>query len=246
MYRALAARTFHDAELLRAKALERLGADALLQLRLDVVDDRLVERVHLPARVLDGHARLEPREGVDPVAVTPLPGGKARLQHGAHGDRHIDLRQIAERRPVEPFRGDADDRERDAIDDDRLTNDRRIGTQLRLPVRVAEDGDGMRADGLVVARAQKPASGRPQLKHREVRSRYEHRLGVERLLAEGQVRAESAMRGNAREHGLALLQIPEHRVAQNDSAIAGLVARLGPAVRLGAFEVHQAVWLWDR
>ena len=48
--RALAARAFHDAELLRAKALERLGAHALLQLRLDVVDDRLVERVHPAAR----------------------------------------------------------------------------------------------------------------------------------------------------------------------------------------------------
>ena len=57
---------------LRLEPRHRLLAHALLQRRLDVVDDRPVDAVDRRARLLDRHARLQPREQVDPVAAPVL------------------------------------------------------------------------------------------------------------------------------------------------------------------------------
>ena len=54
---------------LRPEPRHRLLAHALLQRRFDVVDDRVIRRVHRRARLLDRDAGLQAREQVRPVAA---------------------------------------------------------------------------------------------------------------------------------------------------------------------------------
>src|SRR5688500_3511180 len=154
MQRALPAGSLAQHDLLRAEALHRRLAHPLLLACFDVVDDRLVEAIDGASRLLARDAGLEPREEVDPVAIAtlePAPDGDELL---SHRDRHVDLGPDAERRAVETARGDADDRHRLAVHRDGLSDDRRIGAEPRLPIVVAEHGDGVTGDGLVVSRAE--------------------------------------------------------------------------------------------
>jgi hypothetical protein len=63
------------------------------------------------------------------------------LREAAHRDRRIDLGLHADRRPIEPLRGDADDGHRLTVDDQRLPDDRGIAAEASLPVRVAQHDD---------------------------------------------------------------------------------------------------------
>jgi hypothetical protein len=70
--RALAPSARRQLERLGAEALQRLLAHAGLQRRLDLVQDRLEERVARPAGLLERHARLPAREEIGPVAAAVL------------------------------------------------------------------------------------------------------------------------------------------------------------------------------
>jgi hypothetical protein len=120
MDRALPAASLLDPDLLRSEALHRLVAHPALQRRLDVVDDAAVLAVERGTRLLEGDARLPPREEVRPVAPPVVEAGEAGLHESAHRDRHEHLWLRSERRPVEAARRNAHDRHRLAVDDQRL------------------------------------------------------------------------------------------------------------------------------
>jgi hypothetical protein len=55
----------------------------------------------------------------------------------------------------------------------------------------------------------------------------------------GQVRPEEDVGGDVREHGVRLLQIAEHQVAEDMLAVAGLVARVGSRFGTRGREIHE-------
>ena len=75
-------------------------------------------------------------------------------------ERHPDLRAL--HREID--RHDADDRARDAVENNRLAHDVRIAGKALLPEAVAEDGD-RRAAGLVLVLGDPAADDRRQLEH---------------------------------------------------------------------------------
>ena len=236
---ALSPSSVLDRELFCPELRQRLIAHAFLERHLDIVDDGPVRNVDGRASLRDGHARLEAREDVDPVVA---PVGE-RLRRAARQLSHRDWREhpglVSECRPVEAWRRHADNRHRLAVDDDGVTDDRRAGVETRAPVVVAEHHHGGLAGGLVVGRSDQPAQGRLQAEHLEVAAGHEHAVGVERLPAIRQVRAERPVRGHAREHGLRLLEIAEHRITEDRLRAAGVVARLGSRLRAGRRQVDQ-------
>jgi hypothetical protein len=54
------------------------------------------------------------------------------------------------------------------------------------------------------------------------------------------------MGGETREHGLTLLQVSEHRVAENDVTVAGLIAGLHPGLGAGRTEIDELLGMIDR
>jgi hypothetical protein len=194
-------------------------------------------------RLLDRHAGLEPAEDVRPVAAPVLEAVEARLHLAAHRDRDEDLGVGAERGAREAARRDADDGHRVAVDRDDLADHRRVRAEPRLPVGVAEHGDEVRADGLVVGGGDQAAEVRLETESREVRARDHHPLAVERLPLEGEVRAERAVRDQPGEHGLLPLEVAVHRIAEDQVAVARLVARLRARLRSGRAEVDEPLRL---
>ena len=138
----------------------------------------------------------------------------------------------AERRAREVARCHADDRQRLAINDERLVQNVRIGAEPRQPPRVAQHGDGRFADRTVVAWPDQPAERGLHTEHRKVASRDEYAIAAQCLPAVGQVGAEQAVRRDSRKGRLHAFKVPEHRIAEDDIAVARLIARLRP--RLGA------------
>ena len=154
-----------DRDLLDAELRHRLYAHVLLQRDFDVVHDRRVERVELAPRLFDRRARPEPPEQVQPVAraiVEPLP---ARDHQPTHRHRDEHERSRAERCPVEILRCNTNDGHRLTIDHDLVADHGRIRTEVALPVRVAQHGDKIRSDGLVIPRRQEPSERRTQAEH---------------------------------------------------------------------------------
>ena len=160
------------------------------------------------------------------------------------GDKH--LRRRAERRAREVARRHADDRQRLAVDDERVVQNVRIGAEPRQPPRVAEHGDGRFADRTVVAWTEQPAERGLHAEHRKVASRDEHALAAQCLPAVGEVGAEQAVRRDSRKGRLHAFKVPEHRIAEDDIAVAGLVARLRTGLGAWRGEVDQPGGLLNR
>ncbi len=78
---------------LRLETRHRLVAHALLQRRLDVVDDLRDTERSAPSWPGRANAGLQPREAVDPVAAPILELLPARLQEPAQRDWNKDLRR---------------------------------------------------------------------------------------------------------------------------------------------------------
>ena len=237
--RALAAPSRLDHERPGPEAGHRLIAHAFLERRVHVVDDGTVDAVDRAPRLVDRHARLQPREQVRPVApavVEPLP---ARHHQLAHRDGHEHLRLHAERRAVEPARGDADDGHRLAVDDERLVEDCGVAAEPRRPVGMAQDGDEMPAGVPIVVGIQQPAERRLEAEHRKVRAGHEQPVAASGLRLIGQVGAEPDVQCDAGEDRLLLLEIAEHRVAEHRFTVPGLAAGIGTLPRSGRRQVDQ-------
>ena len=96
---------------------------------------------------------------------------------------------------------------------------------------MAEDDDRRLADEAIVVRVEQPPERRLDLQDLEVVARDEQPLPGHRLAVEGHVRAEGDVRRDAGEHRLHLLQVAEHRVAEDGIAVPGLPARLRSRLR---------------
>ncbi len=237
---ALAVRTGRDEDRLCAEALHRLIAHPGLEAGLDVVEDRVVRHVDRRARLLERRARLQPREEIGPVGAPVLEPARRAVQRVAQRDRDIREGARPERHAVEARRRHADDRQRLAVDGERLADDTRIAGEVRLPVGVADHGDGRLARRAVVGRPEEPSERRVEAEHREVAAGDELRLAVDRLAVDREVRAEGAVQRDGREHRLLALEIAEHRVAEHLIAVARLVARRGARLGSGGSQVHEA------
>jgi hypothetical protein len=91
-------------EFLRLELRERLSAEALLQRRFDVVDDRRVDGVDRRERLLQRDAWFEASEQIDPVVVSAIEPAEAWVEQRAHRDRHVDERTRGERGAIEILR----------------------------------------------------------------------------------------------------------------------------------------------
>src|SRR4029078_12016732 len=131
-----------------------------------------------------------------------------------------------------------------ACEDESLSQDARVGAELGGPVAVAQDDDRRLADQAIVAGVEEPSERRLHLQNLEIAARHEESLGGQRLPLHRQVRAEQAVRGDAGEDGLRLPQVPEHRVAEDDVAVAGLVAALRAPLTPGRRQVAQTLVWW--
>ena len=102
------------------------------------------------------------------------------------------------------------------------------------------------AGGRVVARAEQTADRRPNAEYRKIAAGHEHALAVDRLLRVGKVRAEDSVSRDPNEDRLRLLEIAEHRVAENGIAVASHVALRLPGLGAGGGEVDQPMGLLHR
>ena len=91
----------------------------------------------------------------------------------------------------------------------------------------------------VVPLGEKAAERRLNAQHGEVSARDQQSIAVHRLTAVRQVHAERPVRGDTGEHGLEPLEVPDHRVAEDRLAVAGLAARLRAGLRSGRTQVDQ-------
>src|SRR5690349_3253195 len=105
-----AAAAVDELQLFGLEERERLLAEALLQRRLDVVDDTMKEHILARLRLRERDTRVQAREDVHPVAAAILVAVEA-FERAAHRDRHEEVGLVAEGRALEPCGRDADDAE---------------------------------------------------------------------------------------------------------------------------------------
>src|SRR5690606_2534498 len=113
----------------------------------------------------------------------------------------------ADRRAVESPRRYADDRQRDAVDDERASEDLRIALELALPVRVAQHDGLCEAVDAIVLGTEQPAEGGLQTEQREIAPRDEDAGREPRLLAGRQRGFEEAVARQPDERRLLALEI---------------------------------------
>src|SRR5206468_2005649 len=118
----------------------KLGEVALLQLFFDPLS---VEHLRGGLCLLQRHTRLQPRERIEPCRAFIVEPGCCRRDGWLHRDRDEDFGWDAYARALEPWRGNADNGERCAVETNRLANDPLASLVLRLPEVVLEDGDWM-------------------------------------------------------------------------------------------------------
>src|SRR5436305_819566 len=95
------------------------------------------DHAHVGARLLDGHARLEPPDGLQPESAARL------LELWPGGERHPHVCLFL--REGEARGHDADDCAVYAVEADRLPDDVRVTAEAPLPQAVADDGDEVAA-----------------------------------------------------------------------------------------------------
>ena len=246
---ALSAPSVLDRQGLGDEARQGLVAHVRLEGGLHVGQDVPVEGRDCRARLIDGDLRLETGEEIEPVLPAVLEAAVADVgsESGMHRDRYEDHGWHVERRAPESGRGHADDRQRLAVDDQRIAEHVARPAQVVLPELVAQDGDRAPADRLVDFRTEQSSQRRHGTQGREVRAGHLHALD----LAEGSApirdaRAEAAVRDEVREERLLPLQVTEHRVAEYLVAPARPVATGQAGLRPRRLEIHQALRLDDR
>ena len=223
-----------------------LRAHCRLQRRLDVREDAPVQGLEGRARLVDGHARLEAGEEVRPVGAAVVEAAPAPREQAVHGDGHEEVARHVDGRAAEPRRPHSDDGQRRAVHDEHVAQ--RVGrsAELGLPEVVAQDDDGVAADGPVDLGTEQPAGRRPQAQGREVRARNLRPLHRGGAALMDHVGAEPLVGGDAREDALFALQVAEHRVAERLVAGARVVAVAGSRLRAGGREVDQPVRVGHR
>jgi hypothetical protein len=125
------------------------GPHALLQGEIDFGENRAILRVERCACLFGGDAGLQASKQVGPIGtsvVEPLPAGHDGL---AHRERHVHERPVAQRRPMKPFRSNAYDRQRLAVDENRPVDDVRSLTESPAPVVITQNGHSS-ASGLAI------------------------------------------------------------------------------------------------
>jgi hypothetical protein len=223
--------------------------------RLDVVQNAAIEAVEHRIGLLEGHARREAPEEIDPIVEEPARIVRVvraeRRDHGpAHRQRHEDVRPHAEDRAREALGRDADDLEVRAVDGQPLAEHVRVAGEPALPVVVAEHDDGRLADLRLVLGHDEPAERRRKAQHAEVVAGHERAAAaVARLLAIAQVRHEIGVAGERRESGFPSLSLEraEHRIAELRFAVADaeVAVRAADLPRPGRREVDEALGLRD-
>jgi hypothetical protein len=120
-----------------------------------------LQRVELGVRLLDRHAGAQAADRL--VVVLALPADAL----GVHVDRDegISCRQPLARQPKARTEH-ADDRPRPSVDDDRPSDDLRIGSEPLPPAGVGDDGD-LRPLAWLVGRQQRSSECRAHLQHLE-------------------------------------------------------------------------------
>src|SRR5690606_40146465 len=116
-----------------------------------------------------------------------LETGKAWIDEGAHRDRHVHDRPASNRRAAEILWRDPDDVEWLAVHDDVPADHGGVRTETRLPDRVIEHGQVVRANRFVIRRPQQPAEVGLQPQRAEVGAGYHHRVTTQRLAVVGDV-----------------------------------------------------------
>ena len=236
--RALPASARREEDGLRAKTRHRLRAHVLLQRRFDIIDDGVVLRAKRRARGFDGDPRPQAREQVRPIVGPERPTGLG-VQHRAQRDRDEHGWPHPDRRAVEALRSNANDREALAVDDYLLVEDGWIEAESRRPIVVAEHHHARLADDVVVIRIEQSSQRGLQLQHRKIAARHEEAFAARRLRLVREVCAEADVRRDVREHGLDLLQVSEHGIAEDDIAVAGAAAAPKARLRTGRAQVHE-------
>ncbi|MBV6488912.1 MAG: hypothetical protein GHHEDOFH_02882 [Pseudorhodoplanes sp.] len=243
MHRTLAPRIGFDDERLGAEPLHRRLAHTGLQRRLDLGDDRAIHRLHGCCCCVSRHAWLEPSEHVGPVgtAVFESRRVKSRLDKTARRDRHEDARASTQCRAAESCRGHTHDRERVSIDHHRCVDDRLLAAKTCQPIVMRQYCNGRFARGPIITGSQQPADSGGEAECLEVAAGDQQAFAILCLTLVGEVGAEEAMRGQAREGTGLLLEIPKHGITEDDIAVAGLIAGLRSGFRARIREVHQLI-----
>jgi hypothetical protein len=130
--------------------------------------------------------------------------GAPRRQLTDHVHRYPHVRG-QHRRPLKPFRRDADHGERPAVQLQRLADDGRVAVEASHPEVVTQNGERGTARLLAVFGREQPADVRPRAEHAEVVRR--NHVAVDALGAVAAAEAHrlrtDAVRVYAAEHGVA-------------------------------------------
>ena len=249
MHRALSARPRLDRHPLGTEALQRLIAHPLLQRRIDIVHDGLIQPIECRVRLRHRDPGLHSPEEVDPVGVAALHPARAlgtRLHHVPHRQRDVDVRTRAQRGAFESPRRNTNDREGATIDDHRPADCGRIAAEPVRPERVAEDHDVVRAQHAIVGRREQSTERWLDPERGEVRPRDHQSASSGGLVIDRETRPEHPVGREPREHRRRALEVAEHRVAEHDLAAACLRAALHTGLGAGCAEVDQLLRFGDR
>ena len=129
------------------------------------------------------HPRLQPPEDVDPVVPTILEA-LVRPDPGSRLHRDVHERARAQRVPFEPFRRDADDRERAPVEPHRLAERVRLPGEAVHPEAVADHRDHVVRAGLVVSRLEQASERGAQPERGEVGARHPDPIADGRFVTE--------------------------------------------------------------
>jgi len=165
VHRTLSATSIRERQHFGAKPLHGGVAHLRVQRRLDVVDDRMVDRVREHLCPLHRYARRKTREYVHPVREPIRRQVRETRNHAPcdyrlHGDRNVYHGLDAERGPLESLRRHADDGHRLPVDHDLLPDDVRIGAKVILPIAVAQHRDELLSGHAIVVEPDQPAERR--------------------------------------------------------------------------------------
>jgi len=139
MEAALPSRSGLQGDLLRQEPLHGLIAHAGLQGRVHLGIDAPVEGIELGPGLFQGHVGAEPPEEIDPVSPAVLQEGPTGHHQFSHRDGNVYVGPRSEGCSREAFGGDSQNGQGLAVDDDGAVQHGRIGSQMVLPVVMAEN-----------------------------------------------------------------------------------------------------------
>src|SRR5262249_42248956 len=158
-------------------------------------------------RLVNCGARREATKEIDPVVVA----GGTLLSTGHDidtADRNEYVRARAEGRAIEAARCDADDGQVPAIHRDLSPEHLRVRAEVVLPERIAEHRYVIPAHGLIVSPVEETADRRLNAEHREVGSRYQEPVGIDRgLSGHRETDRERHVASDPTERGLRFLEV---------------------------------------